>query len=106
MSDQGEMSAFDKMFAARVTMQDQIDELTARLNTEHAERVATDDHAGKATEEAVALLRSTTEPLARFAAMEEAVHVLQAQAAAWEKRWEDQRASTKEGPDLAEPWTK
>jgi hypothetical protein len=79
------MSAFDEMVAARITMQEQIDELTARLNAERAERMAADNHAQKATEEAVALWRAAIESIALMNSMAEAVAVLQAEVAALKK---------------------
>ena len=82
------MSAFDEMAAARVTMQDQIDDLTARLNTEHLERIAADDHTRHATEEAVELLRGAAESLDCLSAVKEAVRVLQALNQSLERKLE------------------
>ncbi len=80
------MNAFQEMSARRVTIEERVNDLEARLNTEHAERIAADDHARKATEEAVELLRGAAESLDCLRAVKESVRVLQAQVAALERR--------------------
>ena len=82
------MSAFQEMAARRVAVLEYVKALSAdmsaligRMDVETAERIAADDHARKATEEAVELLRGTAEPLERLRGMEEAVEVLQAEMA-------------------------